>query len=657
MWQFAVVLAACAVRLASGEAGFTAALPGVTDKPPVRRTLNKRPSLEPSGIPDMRSVIESFQINENRIIRTEDSRRMGARYLNETQMASNRDCLFWCWQTSSCNVAVFEEKGKGSCYLFDCGPPSRFVCLFTAHRFYTVSVLAAVGGRDLDPGSWGSHHEDELTQLRQQLRAPTVAPQTLEVTQAPPATSPAAFAVPASTLPDAQPEPRCRHYQFQCQNSSECIAVYNVCDGIPQCPDGSDEAADLKCPRMAEASNAPSAPTTVAPRTPPEQRGTTPTVPMRHGAPPQQDLVDDQVPGGPPADIGPQGRAPMAPPSRLRWSEEGARLGRPEYSHYEDPFPVAGDQAKYYDYGGYPEGSRYWVGDPDAQAYPLLTEGMLQPQSFRPHKTGPRMSLQQQQEMQRQHRQRQLKQLQQELQLQKQQAPPNHMQGYPTNQWKMMHRPPPMAVDQQEGQAGQAPFGSPPLLYGRHPQTGQMGSQPQAPDAEGPVGGRPGRLPEEPKQAQGHIVMPAKPQTPEDDNLYQPIVEVAPPPVVPAQHQDATKQTSKQQPSKPTEAKAGKAAPGTAEGAHRRGPVQYSRLHEVANMQVSFTQVEQGGGAHAQQESGSAVLALTLGLCITGLLLVLVGCRLRLARHRLARRGGRSSLAHDADYLVNGMYL
>lgn len=73
-----------------------------------------------------------------------------------------------------------------------------------------------------------------------------------------------------------------------------------------------------------------------------------------------------------------------------------------------------------------------------------------------------------------------------------------------------------MAVDQQEGQAGQAPYGSPPLLYERQPQTAQMGSQPQVLDAEGPVGGRPNRLPEEPKQAQGHIVMPAKPQTPED---------------------------------------------------------------------------------------------------------------------------------------------
>ncbi|CAN7999642.1 unnamed protein product [Ixodes hexagonus] len=612
MWRFAVVLSACAVALSSGEASFTAALPSAVDKPPsLRRALNKRPSLEASGVPDMRSVMESFQINENRIIRTEDSRRMGARYLNESQLGSNRDCLLWCWQTSSCNVAVFEEKGKGSCYLFDCGPPSRFVCLFTTHRFYTVSVLTAASGRDLDPSSWGSHHEDELTQLRQQARVPTVVPQTPEVTQAPRATSPAPPALPASTVPDARPEPSCQHYQFQCQNSSECIAVYNVCDGIPQCPDGSDEAADLKCPRAADATNALGPPTTVAPRTPLEQWGTTPVVPTGHRPPPRTDLVDDQISRGSPADIGPQGRAPMPPSSRLRWTEEGARMGRPEYSHYEDPFPVAGDQAKYYDYGGYPEGSRYWVGDPDAQAYPLLTEGMLQPQSFRPHKTGPRLSLQQQQEMQRQHRQRQLKQLQQELQLQKQQAAPSRMQGYPTNQWKMMHRQP--------------PFGSSSLLYGHQPQTAQMGSQPQAPpDPEGPVGAQSNRPPEEPKQPQGHVVMPAKPQTPEDE---------------------------------PTEAKAGKTPAGTAEAAHHRSPVQYSRLREVANMQVSFTQVEQAGNGRAQQESGSAVLALTLGLCITGLLLVLVGCRLRLARHRLARRGGRSSLAHDADYLVNGMYL
>lgn len=47
---------------------------------------------------------------------------------------------------------------------------------------------------------------------------------------------------------------------------------------------------------------------------------------------------------------------------------------------------------------------------------------------------------------------------------------------------------------------------------------------------------------------------------------------------------------------------------------------------------------------------------LFAGLCITGIMAVLVGCRLRVVRRRL-RRGGKSPYAHDADYLVNGMYL
>lgn len=40
---------------------------------------------------------------------------------------------------------------------------------------------------------------------------------------------------------------KCRHYQFECRNNSECIAIYNVCDGIPQCSDGSDESFELEC--------------------------------------------------------------------------------------------------------------------------------------------------------------------------------------------------------------------------------------------------------------------------------------------------------------------------------------------------------------------------------------------------------------------------
>jgi len=44
----------------------------------------------------------------------------------------------------------------------------------------------------------------------------------------------------------------CNRYQFECHNVdrplvSECIAVYDTCDGIVQCNDGSDE---FSCPSL-----------------------------------------------------------------------------------------------------------------------------------------------------------------------------------------------------------------------------------------------------------------------------------------------------------------------------------------------------------------------------------------------------------------------
>lgn len=56
------------------------------------------------------SILERFQINANTIIRTHDSRELGAKYLNETELPSKEDCLYWCWDTNSCNLAVYEEK-------------------------------------------------------------------------------------------------------------------------------------------------------------------------------------------------------------------------------------------------------------------------------------------------------------------------------------------------------------------------------------------------------------------------------------------------------------------------------------------------------------------------------------------------------------------
>lgn len=55
-------------------------------------------------------VESKFIIKNNIIIRTGESRALGATYINETRMPSNHDCLIWCLETPYCNAAVYEEK-------------------------------------------------------------------------------------------------------------------------------------------------------------------------------------------------------------------------------------------------------------------------------------------------------------------------------------------------------------------------------------------------------------------------------------------------------------------------------------------------------------------------------------------------------------------
>ncbi|XP_029966810.1 low-density lipoprotein receptor-related protein 11 [Salarias fasciatus] len=57
---------------------------------------------------------------------------------------------------------------------------------------------------------------------------------------------------------------------------------------------------------------------------------------------------------------------------------------------------------------------------------------------------------------------------------------------------------------------------------------------------------------------------------------------------------------------------------------------------------------------HPGPESG-AILPLALGIIITALLLLMIGCRLRLVRHKLKK--ARPLTTEESDYLINGMYL
>lgn len=66
---------------------------------------------------DMRSdsyqrCLESFDIYKDKIIKTQDSRDMGAKYLSVMDVESQLECLRFCCETERCDVFIFEEKVK-----------------------------------------------------------------------------------------------------------------------------------------------------------------------------------------------------------------------------------------------------------------------------------------------------------------------------------------------------------------------------------------------------------------------------------------------------------------------------------------------------------------------------------------------------------------
>lgn len=51
-----------------------------------------------------------FDVQRDKIIRTEESREMGARYLSELDVGARHECLRLCCETDACDVFVYEEK-------------------------------------------------------------------------------------------------------------------------------------------------------------------------------------------------------------------------------------------------------------------------------------------------------------------------------------------------------------------------------------------------------------------------------------------------------------------------------------------------------------------------------------------------------------------
>ncbi|CAO1334389.1 unnamed protein product [Diamesa serratosioi] len=213
---------------------------------------------------DVDLCMERFDIHTSTIIRTEESRTMGAKFLDDVDnIASNERCLKLCCETNECDVFIFEEKGPGTCFLFHCGLPDDFRCKFTSHGNYTSGVLT-IPRRDLEyeqsltPASTSkavptvgklpklSQNELELDNLKRPSNAYHLVQESTTTSTIPPL-GVRLSDVQTTVATTTKPKSLCGRFQFQCLESKECIAIYNACDGIPQCADGSDESK-TECP-------------------------------------------------------------------------------------------------------------------------------------------------------------------------------------------------------------------------------------------------------------------------------------------------------------------------------------------------------------------------------------------------------------------------
>ncbi|XP_063848513.1 AT-rich interactive domain-containing protein 1A-like isoform X2 [Scylla paramamosain] len=669
--------------------------------------------------------LEKFDVSESTIIRTEDSRMLGAQFLNESDVGNREDCLALCCATRFCNVAVFEEKHSGSCYLFDCGKHEDLKCQFTSHSYYTSAVLR-VNRHQLELGLWSeqSQHEAELANLskglgdagetlngpRSRNLPPTTPPQQPPPTATPHALTshqphhhhcphpPPSTTTTTTTAKPTLPPRKCTRFQFEC-HSGECIAIYNACDGIPQCSDSSDEDPKLGCPAVStEAAsvsrrlgdgmdgNGPAQPgpwdnSVPAREINPVYDGrifrNRPTILENYGSYQQNGGASISLPHSsqpthpsPPRDSGGGGNAGSGGGSRAL--EDGGTgyggRGRAMPSYYDTKTRPAWSASPYNTAeggvrgnggggggGGGGSGGADYLGNPEVRPpfrYPDYGPAPRYPPQPRLPQQPPQL---QQQYLTAAHQPQQqpppqLPQPQQQHQQQHQQQVPPQLNSNPV--W----------MDRLSGYGTQ---GQPDLhqqmqeLHHRHSQLQPQPQEypPQRPDAPpqdmSGIGG--GQNTEMAMGGGGSgRASSGGASVPRGSSASSPLPpSPAPPSTAPTAGpgRNSTANTSSS-----GDSKAGGAASNTPVAALHE-PVKSVAHASHARLEVNLEELQMGAREQDAQASG-AVLALAMGVCITALLVVLVGCRLRGVKRRLRRhRGPRSPYAHDADYLVNGMYL
>ncbi|XP_051858298.1 protein bunched, class 2/F/G isoform [Drosophila albomicans] len=627
---------------------------------------------------DLESCIGHFDVHKNTIIRTGESQAIGGKYLQGLELDTLEECERLCCETDACDVYIFERKSGGYCYLFECGPPENFHCKFTRHANYTSAVLTPQVRSSMDvastprpqlphiPSNNISQQEWELSNLKLKPEVQRDKPNLLAAALPPTASallplgvaqsqSQAAAAVTAVVIPpQSAPVAHCGRFQFSC-HSGECIAVYNACDGIPQCEDGSDEGPE--CNAVASAptkangnSNNNNNNAEQYQSVPPiqQQLQIAQQSQQQQQQQQQQQLLQQQqhtVMLGPPP-------PPPPPPPRVNNREDAAAWANRKM--------IAETQQQ-----------QQQQQQQQPQGEILSTDEQLNSRIFN-HKGGLQLQQQQQQSTNAQGQvQGQVATATGAAAAAAAQPQPVYngnsnnnnvalgggsLYGMSLPRTSIYLTPPQQQQQQQQQQVVNVPqqtsINWPPaqMAVPQQQQQQQQQQQSQGYVAAAPPPAAAAAAPLAPQQSMLPVLNAAPKNQPADEDYDD-------------YDDEKSTEAPKKRKHKKAKAKAGGKDPielaleqnNQQQPAALPVPVapvheQYKMIHE--NLALEFRDHD----GHSERPGG-AVLSLSLGLLVTAALAILIGCRMRTVGRRARRLGGKTPYSQEADFLVNGMYL